>query len=189
MLALACVLSIGACKPAGTPAPKPSPPAPATPAVGPTLEAAEVKAFLESLYSHYKSSKDNDFQMFGANQRDVFDPDMVRLLGADTKALNGELGAIDGDWLCQCQDFESLKATIAVQSADASAAKATADFSDTGMPAQAAGHDDFDLVKAGGSWRIHDIRSGRQPSLRQTLEDEIRSLSKGAKGRNPNETP
>src|SRR5215469_16140350 len=99
-------------------------------------DAADVTAFLQGLYDHYKTSKDNNFQMFDANAHEVFDASFIRLLAADEKALNGDVGVIDGDWLCDCQDFVSLRPTIAVQSATPTTAKATADVVDTGMPEQ-----------------------------------------------------
>ena len=63
-------------------------------------DAADAKAFLTGLYAHYQSNNNNNFQMFDANVRDVFDPDTIALLKTDQKALKGELGEIDGDWLC-----------------------------------------------------------------------------------------
>ena len=145
----------------------------------PDADAADAKAFLQGLYDHYKSSKNNTFSMFDANQKQVFDPDMIALLAADQKALKGELGEIDGDWLCDCQDFASLKATIAVQSATPTTATATSDFVDVGMPGQGPRHAQFQLVKVNGAWRIHDIKSGDQGWLRATLTKEIKSLKAG----------
>ncbi|MBV9996328.1 MAG: DUF3828 domain-containing protein [Caulobacteraceae bacterium] len=178
-----CVLALGACGKPAQQHTEPSPPAAAAPApaAAPNPDAASAKAFLEGLYAHYASAKDNTFQPFDANVHEVFDPDMVRLLDADTKALKGELGDIDGDWLCQCQDFVSLRAAIAVQSAAPTEAKATADVTDLGMPGEKSRHDAFDLVKVGGAWRIHDIVTPDQGSLRQTLLDEIKRLKAGGR--------
>ena len=152
-------------------------------------DAAGAKAFLEGLYGHYKSSKNNTFQMFDKNVNEVFDADMIKLLDTDSKALKGDLGVIDGDWLCACQDFESLKATIAVQSATPTSAKATSDFIDTGMPGQGARHASFDLVRENGLWRIHDVTDQGESSLRTQLEDEIKTLAKDASKHSPDEAP
>jgi len=176
--ALTAILALGACnKPAQKTEAVPAAPAPA--AAAPSAdEAAAVKAFLEGIYAHYKTTKDT-FQPMGDNVKDVFDSEMVALLDKDVKLLNGELGEIDGDFICQCQDFDSITATIAVQSATATTAKATADFVIFGDKR----HNDFDLVKENGVWRVHDIRDpGQAKSLRQILEGEIAELSKpGAK--------
>jgi hypothetical protein len=156
----------------------------------PTGDAADVKAYLDGLYAHYKSSKNNTFQMFDKDEKQVFDADMIALLAEDGRLLKGELGAIDGDWLCDCQDFESLKTTVAVQSATPTTAKASADFIDVGMPGQEARHADFDLVKTPAGWRIHDITTKGEPSLRKTLTDEIQTLKHpGAKKAASDEAP
>ena len=162
-----------------------TPPAIATnaPPVPPGLQTTgsdteDVKAFLEGVYAHYKtSSSKSDFQPFDANGPDVLDPDTLALMKADEKALNGDLGDIDADWLCACQDYTSIKATIAVQSATATTAKATSDFQDVDDKSAKPRHDTFDLVKTPAGWRIHDMTTdGGPPSLRKVLQDEIKKL-------------
>jgi hypothetical protein len=184
--ALLIAATLAGCHPAAAPANSSPPPAAntavasAAPAPAADMaDAADAKAFLEALYAHYRTSKNNDFQPFDANERDVFDPDMIALLKADQKAMKGDVGALDGDWLCGCQDFESLRATIAVQSATPTVAEATSDFRDTGIADATQQHESFDLVKVGGAWRIHDIHTSDQPSLRKVLTDEIASQRKG----------
>ena len=142
-------------------------------------DADDVKAFLEGLYAHYKSSKDDTFQPFDGSASEVLDPDTLALMKADAKALNGELGDIDGDWLCDCQDFESITAVVTVQSATPTDAKATAVFTDTmdGKPKT----DTFELAKTPAGWRIHDMGTPDQPSLRKVLSDEIAKLKAGGK--------
>lgn len=155
---------------------------PAAPAVADAKDAADVKAFLDGLYAHYKTSKGATFNMFDTDARSVFDADTIALLKADTKALKGDLGVIDGDWLCACQDFESIQATVTVQSASPTAAKASSDFRDTGMqdqPDRALRHDDFDLVKTPAGWRIHDITTRGEQSLRTQVSAEIQQLKAG----------
>jgi hypothetical protein len=175
---LAAALSVAACQKAATPAPPPAADA----------SAASAKAFLEGLYAHYKSSENNTFQMFGANEADVFDADTIALLKDDERLLKGELGDIDGDWLCDCQDFVSLKSRVTVRAAAPTTAKAHADFEDVGMPGQGARHADFELVRTNGAWRIHDITTPGEPSLRNTLQTEIARLKVG-KGSPPRAAP
>lgn len=194
----AAVLTLVALAPAGCNKPAPPPAAnapaaanaapPAAPAVS-SGDAADVKAYLDGLYAHYKTSKGDSFQMFGKDEQQVFDPDTIRLLAADMKASKDEPGVLDGDYLCNCQDFESLQTTVTVQSATPTTAKAHADFIDTGMPGDGARHNDFDLVKVNGAWRIHDITESGQPSLRQSLQDEIKTLAKGPKKNDPDAAP
>jgi hypothetical protein len=154
----------------------PAPAATATTATG--ADAADVRTYLEGLYAHYKSSKGNTFEPFGRNEGDVFDADTIALLKADEAAAHGEVGAIDSDWLCQCQDFESIQSTISVQSATPTTAAAAADFKDTQISDAKPEHITFDLVKVNGAWRIHDIHTADQPSLRKVLQDDIREMKK-----------
>ena len=185
---LALVLAVAACqKPASnaTPPPvetnaAPAAAAPAAPAAAPaTGDAADAKAFLDGLYAHYKVSKDNTFAPFDANMAEVLDPDTIALMKADEKLLTGEVGDIDGDWLCDCQDFESITAVVTVQSATPTDAKATAVFTDTmdGKPKT----DTFELAKTPAGWRIHDMGTPDQPSLRKVLQDEITRMKAGGK--------
>jgi hypothetical protein len=187
VLALLTAATLGGCHPAAAPANASPPPAnaaaaPAAPQaarapVSDAADAAGAKAFLEGVYAHYKSSKNNNFQPFDANARQVLDPEMVALLAADRKALKGDVGVMDSDWLCDCQDFVSLQATVAVQSAAPTTAEATADFHDPGMSDDKPRRDSFDLVKLGDGWRIHDIHTADTPSLRKALTDEIKNPS------------
>ncbi len=159
----------------------------ATSAAPPTGQpAADAKAFLEGLYAHYKSAKDHSFSPMDAAAREVFDPELIQLMADDSKVLKGEVGAIDGDFLCDCQDYETINATVAVQSATPTTAKATADF----KVFDQTHHNSFDLVNVNGAWRIHDVTEAGQPSLRTMLRDEIRDMSKATpKKGNPNVAP
>jgi hypothetical protein len=154
-------------------------PAAAAPA---SSDADDVKAFLEGVYAHYKTSSSNStFQPFDANGPEVLDPDTFALMKADEKALNGDLGDIDSDWLCDCQDYQSITATISVQSATPTTAKATADFHDVIDTSPKPHRDTFDLVKTPAGWRIHDMGTADQPSLRKVLQDEIKHLKTSPK--------
>ncbi len=187
-LGLAGLVAISACQKAATnttaaPEAAANVAAPAAASAAPaSTDAADAKAFLEGLYAHYKTSSSNStFQPFDANAADVLDADTIALMKADEKALNGELGDIDGDWICDCQDYQSITATIAVQSATPTAAKATADFHDVEDTSPKPHHDTFDLVKTPAGWRIHDMGTSDQPSLRKVLQDEIAKLKAGGK--------
>jgi hypothetical protein len=186
---LALALAMAACQkpasnttappvPTNTPPVAAAPSAPAAPVA--SGDAADVKAFLDGIYAHYKTSKDNTYSPF-EEKNGVLDADTLALMKADEKALKGELGDIDGDWMCDCQDFQSITATVTVQSATPTEAKATADFSDTMDAGAKPKRDTFDLVKTPGGWRIHDMGTSDQPSLRKVLSDEIARLKAGGK--------
>ncbi|HWF78792.1 MAG TPA: hypothetical protein VN694_16625 [Caulobacteraceae bacterium] len=148
-------------------------------ATGPDADAA--KAFLERLYAHYKtsSSTGTTWAPMDANIKEVFDDDMVKLMAADTKALKGELGEIDGDWLCDCQDWGHIVATVTVTEASPTAAKAIAVFDDADIKDEPLKKDAFDLVKTPAGWRIHDMGTAQDASLRAVLTKEIADLKSG----------
>jgi hypothetical protein len=154
-------------------------PVAAAQAAAPRTDSGQAQAFLTGLYTHYQSSKNDTFDMFGANKTEVFDPDTLALLAEDSKVLKGELGDVDGDLLCDCQDFVSLKSQVAVQSATPTEAQASAEVQDVGMPGMSPKHILFKLTKTNGVWRIHDVKADSQDWLRASLTQEIKSL-KGA---------
>lgn len=148
-------------------------------------DAAAAKAFLDGVYAHYTAKGKAGFEAFVRNESAIYAPETVKLLVADARALKGDLGAIEVDWICNCQDFTNIVARIAVTSATPSTATATADINDTGETgehAPAQDRDTFDLVKTNGGWRIYDIHIRGEPlSLRATLTKEIADLSHGPK--------
>jgi hypothetical protein len=175
--------------PVNAPASAPAAPAPVAAA---SPDAAAAKAFLEGLYAHYKASSSSGvtWAPMDANIKEVFDADMVKLMAADEKALNGDLGEIDGDWLCDCQDWGSIAAAITITSATPTQAKAVAVFHDTEISGEALKRDTFDLVKTPAGWRIHDMGTADQPSLRGVLTKEIADLTSGkAKPLNQTDDP
>jgi hypothetical protein len=158
-----------------TPAPVATNAAPAS-ASAATSDAADVKAFLDGVYAHYKTGANNTFQALDANAPEVFDADTIALMKADTAALHGEVGDLDGDPICQCQDFGSIQAAITVQSATPTTATATANFKDVSFADAKPQRDTFDLTKTSAGWRIHDIHTADSPSLRKMLQAEVAKL-------------
>jgi hypothetical protein len=137
----------------------------APPAVS-AADAADVKTFLQGLYAHYqvdpsKSQWDNtDDKVIGT----VFDGEIIAAWKAERAIqTDGPSDVDDGDFICQCQDWSPFTATITVTAANATTAKAAADFKIDDK----ARHVDFDLVKTPAGWRIHDLKSanaGEPPS-------------------------
>jgi hypothetical protein len=156
----------------------PPPPAgPAATATGPDADAA--KAFLDGVYTRYKTnSTGSKWAPMDTNARDVFDPGLAKLLAADTKALSGHgVGDIDSDWLCDCQDWGALTAAVTVTSATPTEAKAVVTMKDSQVSDDGVQRrDTFDLVKTPAGWRIHDMGTRDEPSLRDVLTKEIAEL-------------
>jgi hypothetical protein len=202
VVGLATTLTLAACQKAAAPAANAANAAPAVanatvtslvapppPAAAQSPDAAAAEAFLDGLYAHYKasSSTGTTWAPMDANIKEVFDADMVKLMAADTKALKGDLGEIDGDWLCDCQDWGSIAAKVTIISATPTEAKAAAVFHDTQIKDEPPKRDTFDLVKTPAGWRIHDMGTSDQPSLRGVLIKEIADLTSG-KAKPLNET-
>ncbi len=192
MMVMAGALALAACQKAAAPAANANaapavanitvtsmvapPPPPTATSTGP--DAAAAKAFLDRVYGHYKSSNLGGVTWSPLDPK-VFDADLVKLMAADTKALKGDLGVMDGDWLCDCQDWGSIAATVTVTSASPTEAKAVAVFQDTQIKDATANRNTFDLVNTPDGWRIHDMGTTSDPSLRGALTKEIADLKSG----------
>jgi hypothetical protein len=177
-VAAVLLLSLAACQP------KPSTPeAAASSAAAPT--AADAKAFLTGIYSHYADEKTHgDFNPAFKNRQDYFDPEMVTLMQTDEQLSKGEVGALDGDPICDCQDFGKMTAVITIDSATATEAKATVIVTETDPSVAAEDRKPrtftYDLAVAKGQWRIHDITTPSLPSLRQLFIDSNKQAAADA---------
>jgi hypothetical protein len=133
-------------------------------------DAASAKAFVEKLYSHYPSKPGNRdaFDPTGKNASQVFDPGMIAAFREDTRLAHGEVGFIDSDPLCQCQDDSGLKATVGVVTmTDPNAADVVVNLeypSDKVTIALT-----LHLVPVNGAWRIHDLSTADEQSYRADL--------------------
>lgn len=143
------------------------------------LRAAEgATRFVKSLYLRYGSSADPP-NLFESNAPHAFDPSLIALARADAAAAKPDVGVLDYDPVCNCQDtdirFPNLKVTI--QTANAHRAIAIAEFSTDNTLNKIA----FTLIRHGDSWRIFNIEdlsgSGSHTDLRTLLANEIQELS------------
>ena len=129
------------------------------------------RGFLARLYAHYPvAGKAHPFDPVGSQAPQVFDASLVSLIRRDQDNAREEVGALDGDPLCDCQDDGGMTWKI-TKVATTGAGKAVGEvrlfFPDTPKPRI----DDLrlDLVKTSKGWRIHDIASTDTPSLRGLL--------------------
>jgi len=141
-------------------------------------DAVSARAFVAGLYAHYPQPADGPFfSPTDKNAASVFDPGMVALFREDTRLAKGEVGFVDADPLCQCQDDGGMKTKIvSVTMAGPAAANAVADLL-------------FDrntivvltlrLVVVKGQWRIHDLSTKDEPSY---LADFIKANKDHAAG-------
>jgi len=161
----------------------------AVPACGQDADSA--KQFLASVYEHY-ANRGMGIDFNGPKSRSVFDPSLIALLRADQKAVGpNEVGVLDGDPICSCQDWEGiwdLKIVLQMQSDK----RATAAVS-FGLFAPKPGADkdhrslEMTLVPQGSQWRIWDILDKSDPrtpfDLRAELEKEIHTAKRTSKAK------
>lgn len=153
--------------------------APAIPAVA--QDAASARTFLQSVYALYaKNGK-------GATLTSrYYDSTLLRLVTTDNKLNAGEIGVLEGDPICDCQDWAGIwDLKIEVERQGQSQALANVTFALTapnGRKQADLRKLQITLVQERGQWRIYDILDESDPKapfdLRKELEKDIASLRK-----------
>jgi hypothetical protein len=123
--------------------------------------AASAEQFLRGLYAKY-TPKGKPTAFVYPDAKTIADPGMMALLKNDQQKSGGEVGAMDGDPVCDCQDWDGLKITSLHATLQGSGA-VSADVSFTNAGSKENIH--FSLVWTKDGWRIHDIGTKDQPSL------------------------
>jgi hypothetical protein len=142
----------------------------------PAPDLSGAHAFLARIYAHYPvPATDNAFTPFGKEERRVFDASLAGLIDEDERLAGGEVGALDGDPLCDCQDDSGLTFAVGAARPDGPGG-AVIDVvrRETYSKPAKIEHIGVVLRLQNGAWRIHDIRSPDTPSLRAYLEGENR---------------
>ena len=138
----------------------------ATPAMA-EPSAASAEQFLRGLYAQYKPHG-KPVAFVYPDAKGIADPALMALLKHDRDASKGEVGAMDSDPVCNCQDWTAIKVVsvhVTMPAKDAAAAEIV--FSDNGEVEKI----HFALVWTSGGWRIHDIGAKDEPSLVGYLRD------------------
>jgi hypothetical protein len=105
----------------------------------------------------------------------VFDPSLAGLIEEDTRLAGGEVGALDGDPLCDCQDDTGDSYTVGLARADGpNGAVVEVVRHDHNVKPVALETIKISLRRVGGAWRIHDVGSPNMPSLYAYLSEENR---------------
>lgn len=130
-------------------------------------DAESAKAFLAGLFATYQ-----DNEKPPAGSRRIYDSQLQALMDDDVRLARGEVPALDFDPLCQCQDYQHLKASLTVRSSSSSTAVIAVTLRDLGIPHDKPRDAMFDLVKEHGTWRIHDIHAEDPKSLRAFLIEQ-----------------
>jgi len=123
--------------------------------------AASAEQFLRGLYAQYKPHG-KPVAFVYPDAKGMVDPAMLAMLKHDKDASKGEVGAMDSDPICRCQDWTAIKVvSVHVTMSGKDAAAADLAFSDDGQVEKV----HFALVWTSGGWRIHDIGAKDEPSL------------------------
>ena len=125
---------------------------------------ANARGFVAGLYDAYAHS-DPDY--LGRQARRVFSPRLLALIRRDARDAHGEVGALDGDPICDCQDWGKTGIDrLDVTSQGVGRATAKVRFRNQGQATDLT----LDLVSFGGRWRIDDIHTNDTPSLVRYLQ-------------------
>ncbi|MDQ2999956.1 MAG: YbjP/YqhG family protein [Fibrobacterota bacterium] len=134
---------------------------------------ASAKPFIAGLYESYQSPKEPDF--LGKAADTLFDPDLLSLIRKDQKLADVEVGILDYDPVCDCQDFDISNVRIDAKKSGKSSLEAEVHFTNSGSEVNLG----FTLKGDGKRWKIADIRSRSTPSLYRLLQTQLNSPAKG----------
>jgi hypothetical protein len=133
--------------------------------------AAETpKAYMEHIYASYRNTHFSPFD----HPEKYFAPKLLAAIKEDARLANGEVGYVDGDPICQCQDTDGLHAKVArvtSQGPSKALAEVVLDFTDS-----TARRVRFSLVRTAAGWRIADVSSADEPSFLGGIEKSNREM-------------
>jgi hypothetical protein len=152
LIATVAPLMLLACSPSAPAKGEAARAAPAT-ATPTAAQAVDPDAWLRSVYAKYQNQ---DFSPF-TKPADYFDPALIALMDENDRLTpEGEVGAVDGDPICSCQDASGLEArVVSVDRTSRTTAVGKVDLW-AGTPDQR--RLELDLVLLGDKWRIHNLR-------------------------------
>jgi hypothetical protein len=123
-----------------------------------------------SAYAHPASQADPDTT--GKLAPSIFSPSLLQLIRRDRAGTpRGDAPALDGDPICDCQDFEGLRlSSLTVTAVDATHATASVTFQVFADDPKSVRTLRLNLLYTPQGWRIDDIASADTPSLRKFLQ-------------------
>lgn len=122
------------------------------------------RAYVERLYANYRKGRFNPL----AHPARYLTPRLTAAIDEDEHLANGEVGYLDGDPICGCQDPDGLHATVSgvtkEKRGEVEVRVSIALPGDKPRPAT------LTLVSTRAGWRIADVASPDEPSLLKALE-------------------
>jgi hypothetical protein len=125
-------------------------------------------SFLRQVYAHYREPNFSPFK----HPEHFFAPKLLGAIAEDSELAHGEVGYLDGDPICQCQDTSGMRPVInAVTQRGPNMASVRVSIA---WPHDKTQHVRFSLVRTQSGWRIADTSSVGEPSLLAALEESNR---------------
>lgn len=121
------------------------------------------RAFMTRVYASYRNSSFNPLD----KPERWFAPRLIAAIREDARLAHGEVGYLDGDPLCQCQDPAGMHPKVGPATAGRDKARVKVSIGWDHDPARPA---TFSLVRTAAGWRIADVSSADEPSLQAALD-------------------
>jgi len=127
--------------------------------LAPAAPAESPEGFVSHLYAQYRAA---DYSPFRQPAR-IFAPPLVIALRENERRSSGEVGYLDADPLCQCQDASGLRASIAaVRRPRPGTAEVQVRIAFPGGDARELR---LKLARTPAGWRVADIATADEPSF------------------------
>ncbi|WP_029415192.1 DUF3828 domain-containing protein [Brevundimonas bacteroides] len=183
LTAVAACAAIAACSPAEEAAPADGAAADASASAGAVIPptgsepvtreqiyaaAAEgPEAFARAIYGMYATGGPQG-EPPAPGQDPIYSRTLNALIGNDFRAAGGEVGTIDYDIFCQCQDQEGFAVnSMAAAQSDENTAAVSVVFTNMGEQKTAI----LNLVREGGNWKVDDVEMGMNESVKDILTE------------------
>jgi hypothetical protein len=140
----------------------------ASPAVSAPAEPAGARAFIERVYAGYPRNTPRSERAYYA----LFDRELRALIVKSDHYAEGDVGPLDGDPICDCQDDSGFSHCLVGLTGNAHAAVARVRniFAPPELRNELV---TYRLVLQDGRWRISDIATPDRPSLKRWLAGEL----------------
>ncbi len=138
-------------------------------AFGQTEKQAE--DFVRQTFQRYETMRAKGPDYTGKLAPLVFTPSLIQLIRRDQKGHPGEIGKLDADPICDCQDWNHLTVST-FEFVKESATNATVSFivRDSAEGAYSLPRTRWHLVWLTTGWKIDDLETRGIPSLRKFLQ-------------------
>lgn len=119
--------------------------------------------FVSNLYSNY--GENSLYSSLGQGADTLFAADLLALIQEDQRQAKGEVGYLDGDPVCDCQDNDITNVGVTLHKTESTHLQAEVSFLNVNQPVSIG----LSLLQTGQGWRIEDIRTRTASSLRNDL--------------------